>query len=87
MDDGITGGTLANVDSIVVVRHGVLVYERYYAYPEQKIRFDATTRHRGHSMTQSVVSLLVGIAMERGLIEDVYVRLFFISSECRSPYA
>ena len=77
MDDGITGGKLANVDSIVVVRHGVLVYERYYAYPEQKIRFDATTRRRGHSMTQSVVSLLVGIAMERGLIEDLDVPAFF----------
>jgi CubicO group peptidase (beta-lactamase class C family) len=77
MDDGISGGRLANVDSVVVVRHGVLVYERYYAYPGQKIRFDATTRHRGNSMTQSVVSLLVGIAMERGLIEDVDVPAFF----------
>ncbi len=33
MDDGITGGKLANVDAIVVVRHGVLVYERCFVYP------------------------------------------------------
>src|SRR5947209_765358 len=77
MDDGITGGKLANVDDIVVIRHGVLVYERYYAYPEQQLRFDATTRHRGNSMTKSVVSLLVGIAMERGLIKDLDASALF----------
>ncbi|WP_369719672.1 serine hydrolase domain-containing protein [Bradyrhizobium sp. LLZ17] len=70
MDDGITGGKLANVDDVVVIRHGVLVYERYYNYPHQ-LNFDATTRHDGYSMTKSVVSLLVGIAMDRGLIKDM----------------
>jgi CubicO group peptidase (beta-lactamase class C family) len=73
MGDGIAGGQLANVDSIVVVRHGVLVYERYFVYPRQQFHADATTRHRGNSMTKSVVSLLVGIAMDRGLIEDLDV--------------
>jgi CubicO group peptidase (beta-lactamase class C family) len=81
MDDGISNGKLANVDDIVIIRHGVLVYERYYS------RFDATTRHNGYSMTKSVVSLLVGIAMDRGLINDLDVPAFFLSSsECRSPY-
>lgn len=68
--DGIMSGKLPNVDDIVVVRHGVLVYESYYDYPHQ-IEYDATTRHRGYSMTKSVVSLLVGIAMDRGLIKDL----------------
>lgn len=71
MDDGITGGKLANVDAIVVVRHGVLVYERYFADPQQQLHVDATTRHRGYSMTKGIVSLLVGIAMDRGLIKDL----------------
>jgi CubicO group peptidase (beta-lactamase class C family) len=70
MDEGISGGKLANVDDIVVIRHGVLVYERYYDYPHQ-MNYDATTRHNGYSMTKSVVSLLVGIAMDRGLIGDL----------------
>ena len=70
MDDGIRGGKLANVDDIVVIRHGVLVYESYYDYPHQ-MNYDATTRHNGYSMTKSVVSLLVGIAMDRGLIRDL----------------
>ena len=68
--DGIISGKLPNVDDIVVVRHGVLVYESYYDYPHQ-IEYDVTTRHRGYSMTKSVVSLLVGIAMDRGLIKDL----------------
>jgi CubicO group peptidase (beta-lactamase class C family) len=70
MAKGVTDGKLANVDSIVVVRHGVLVYERYFAYPDRP-DFDAATRHAGNSMTKSVVSLLVGIAMDRGLIRDL----------------
>jgi CubicO group peptidase (beta-lactamase class C family) len=70
MDQGISGGKLANVDDIVVIRHGVLVYERYYDYPHQ-MNYDPTTRHNGYSMTKSVVSLLVGIAMDRGLIKDL----------------
>jgi CubicO group peptidase (beta-lactamase class C family) len=87
MDDGITGGKLANVDSIVVVRHGVLVYERYYVYPHQQV-FDATTRHRGNSMTKSVVSLLVGIAMDRGLIKDLdapVISYFPEGADLRAP--
>lgn len=70
MDEGIRGGRLANVDDIVVIRHGVLVYERYYDYPHQ-LTYDATTRHNGYSMTKSVVSLLVGIAIDRSLIRDL----------------
>ena len=70
MDEGIRGGKLANVDDIIVIRHGVLVYESYYDYPHQ-LNYDATSRHNGYSMTKSVVSLLVGIAMDRGLIKDL----------------
>jgi CubicO group peptidase (beta-lactamase class C family) len=71
MGDGISEGKLASVDDIVVVRHGVLVYERYY--PQQQVHTDASTRHRGYSMTKSVVSLLVGIAVDRGWIKDLDV--------------
>jgi CubicO group peptidase (beta-lactamase class C family) len=60
MDEGISGRQLANVDDIVIIRHGVLVYERYD--PQSPLHADATTRHRGYSMTKSVVSLLVGVA-------------------------
>jgi hypothetical protein len=87
MGKGVTDGKLANVDSIVVVRHGVLVYERYFVYPNH-LSFDATTKHVGYSMTKSVVSLLVGIAMDRGMIKDLDTPIFFIFSRiCRSSHA
>jgi CubicO group peptidase (beta-lactamase class C family) len=53
----------------------VLVYERYFVYPNH-LSFDATTKHVGNSMTKSVVSLLVGIAMDRGLIKDLDTPIF-----------
>ena len=67
MGKGVMDGKLANVDSIVVVRHGVLVYERYFDYPNQT-HFDATVRRAGNSMIKSVISLLVGIELDRGRI-------------------
>jgi CubicO group peptidase (beta-lactamase class C family) len=72
MGSGVADGKLAEVDSIVVVRHGVLVYEGYFNRPNRaRLAFDATTKHEGHSMTKSVTSLLVGIAVDRGLIKDL----------------
>jgi len=70
MGKGVTDGKLANVDSIVVVRHGVLVYEHYFGYPNQQ-SIAANIKHTGNSMTKSIVSLLVGIAVDRGLIKDI----------------
>jgi len=75
MGNGVIDGKLSNVDSIVVVRHGVLVYERYFDYQNHPT-FDATTKHTGNSMAKSVVSLLVGIAMDRGLIRDLDAPIF-----------
>ena len=73
--------------TIVVARHGVLVYERYYVYPNQRY-LDATMRHVGNSMIKSVVSLLLGIAIDRGLIEDLDAPVFsYLPRICRSPHA
>jgi CubicO group peptidase (beta-lactamase class C family) len=70
MGKGVTDGKLANVDSIVVARHGVLIYDRYFSYPHH-LAFDPTVKHAGNSMTKSVVSLLVGIAIDRGLLKTL----------------
>jgi CubicO group peptidase (beta-lactamase class C family) len=45
------------VRSLLVVRHGYLVYERYWH------GFDAADGHNSHSVTKSVTSALVGIAL------------------------
>lgn len=73
----------ASPNGVVVVRHGVLVYEDYFTgadqrWPEQhwgeplaNQPHDAGTKHDLQSITKSVVALLVGIALGRGLIKDV----------------
>ena len=43
--------------SLLVVRHGYLVYERYWH------GLDAADGHNSHSVTKSVTSALVGIAL------------------------
>ena len=87
MGRGVMDGKLANVDSIVVVRHGVLVYEHYFGYPNQQ-SFAATIKHIGNSMIKSVVSLLVGIAVDRGEIKDLdapLIPFFPEDADLRTP--
>ncbi|MCA6124804.1 serine hydrolase [Bradyrhizobium sp. WSM 1704] len=66
------------VHSVVVARHGRLVFEQYFAgidqpwgQPEGRIAFTATTKHDMRSATKSVTSLLVGIAIDRKLIAGI----------------
>ena len=70
--------TNANVHALVVVRHGKLVFEQYFSgyddpwgVPEGQFDFDATTKHDMRSISKSVTSLLVGIAIDRKLIGGV----------------
>src|SRR5689334_25318446 len=66
--------TEANVHAVVIVRHGKLVFEQYFSGPDERwdiagqFDFDATTKHDMRSASKSVVSLLVGIAIDRKLI-------------------
>jgi CubicO group peptidase (beta-lactamase class C family) len=57
------------IDSISIVRHGYLVLDAY-VYP-----FASDQRHIIHSCTKSIVSALIGIAIEQGHIESVDVPL------------
>jgi CubicO group peptidase (beta-lactamase class C family) len=65
----------ADIHSVVVARHGKLVFEQYFAgidvqwdQPEAHREFAATSLHDMRSASKSVVSLLVGIAIDRKLI-------------------
>lgn len=57
-----------NIDSITIVRNGYVVAEFYFnpLYPED-------TPHILHSCTKSVMSALIGIAIDQGYIENVNV--------------
>ncbi|MGB2955242.1 MAG: serine hydrolase [Anaerolineales bacterium] len=54
-----------NIDSITVIRNGYLVLDAS-VYP-----YTQDTKHIIHSCTKSIVSILIGIALDQGFIEDV----------------
>ncbi|MEZ4414790.1 MAG: serine hydrolase [Gemmatimonadota bacterium] len=54
------GQGIARLQSLLVVRHGVIVAERYYRGGARDVRADV------RSVTKSIVSTLVGIALARG---------------------
>lgn len=82
--------TDANMHAILVVRHGVLVYEHYFAGddwlwglgPVGRVVFEATTKHDLRSVTKSVTALLVGIAIDRRQIPNVDAPVFLFFPEC-----
>lgn len=66
------------VHSVVVVRHGKLVFEQYFpgydqpwGQPDGQYEFTATTKHDMRSASKSATSLLIGIAIDRKLIAGV----------------
>ena len=70
--------TEADVHSVMLVRHGELVYEHYFTGTDGRlghsvgtVTFDATKKHDLRSITKSVVALLLGIAIGKGQIPGV----------------
>jgi CubicO group peptidase (beta-lactamase class C family) len=68
----------SNVHAMLVVRHGKLVFEHYlsgsdeaWGRPLGTIAFGPAVRHDERSVTKSVVALLLGIAIDRGLIKSI----------------
>jgi CubicO group peptidase (beta-lactamase class C family) len=67
-----------DVHSVVVARHGRLVFEQYFAgydepwgHDDKRYEFDAKMKHDMRSVSKSVVSLLIGIAIDRKMIEGI----------------
>lgn len=68
----------ANVHGVVVVRRGSLVFEHYrkgqdqrWGMPIGEVAYGPVLRHDVRSISKSVVSLLVGIALDRKLIAGI----------------
>jgi CubicO group peptidase (beta-lactamase class C family) len=77
----------ANIHSVLVVRGGKLVFERYFKGLDEipddifgrrvaNVAFDADTLHDVKSVSKSVASLAVGIAIDQGLIRNVNEPIF-----------
>jgi CubicO group peptidase (beta-lactamase class C family) len=56
---------LSNLDSVLVYRHGALVFEEYFH------EYSAATPHQLRSATKTLMALLVGAALERGAIPSL----------------
>ena len=75
IDFGVRSGLIPGLHSIVVARHGRIAVERYYAgednhwgMPLGDVAHGPDTLHDMRSVTKSIVSLLYGIALEKGLV-------------------
>jgi CubicO group peptidase (beta-lactamase class C family) len=76
-------GASANVHAVLVARGGKLVFERYFRgadeindRPVANATFDADTLHDMKSVSKSVASLALGIAIDRRLIGSVNEPIF-----------
>jgi len=58
-------GDIDNIHGIVVIKNGKLVLEEYFD------GFDQETKHRIMSASKSVTSILIGMAIDRGMIKGV----------------
>jgi CubicO group peptidase (beta-lactamase class C family) len=78
MTDAIRQNTDWNVHAVLIERDGRLVYEEYFVGWDQRwgrslgqVAFDRQTRHDLRSVSKSVISALVGIALGSGAIRSV----------------
>jgi CubicO group peptidase (beta-lactamase class C family) len=58
------------IHSIIIVKDGKLVFEEYFNLNEREFKHDT------HSVTKSVTSLLVGLAIEHGFLQSTDVKVF-----------
>jgi CubicO group peptidase (beta-lactamase class C family) len=65
METAVRGGEFKKIGSILVARHGKLVYENYFDSS------DATALRDTRSATKTITDILVGIAIEKGLLSGV----------------
>jgi len=75
--------TLDNVHAVLIVRHGKLVFEQYFTGDDEHlgskagiVTFGPTLRHDERSVSKSVVSLVMGIAIDRGWIKSIDAPVF-----------
>jgi CubicO group peptidase (beta-lactamase class C family) len=95
MADRLAASSTANVHAVLVARGGKLVFERYFRGSDEiygrrvgNVTFDADTLNDMKSVSKSVASLALGIAIDRGLIRSVDEPIFSFFpelSDLRSP--
>src|SRR5690349_2770164 len=80
MERAIRAGDFPKLTSVVIARHGKLVYEAYFA------ETDRGTLHNTRSATKTITGMLLGIAIEKGLLSGVDAKVVDFFSDKR-PFA
>ena len=78
LESQIDAGAFGEISSLLVLRHGTLVYERYWG------EWTSTDLHRVYSVTKSVTSLVMGIARAEGHLPDLSTPVLEIFPEYES---
>jgi len=83
MESSIANGTYPNIHSILVSLNGKLIYEKYWSGSDQKfgkpigvVAHGIDSLHSMRSVTKSVTSACIGIALQQGKIKNINQRLF-----------
>lgn len=84
--DKIKRGKFGEVHSMLIYKNNRLVFEEYYKGHDYQwdapkhyadlVNWNATMPHSAHSVSKSVTSMCVGIAVDQGLIADVHESIF-----------
>jgi len=83
IDTAITNGTYPNIHSLLITRNNKLVYEKYWPGKDERwgdnfdlINHGKDSLHDIRSISKSVVSACVGIAIKQGKIKSVHQKVF-----------
>lgn len=83
IDTAVSNGTYPNIHSLLIAKNDKLVYEKYWTGKDQSWGDDLGTRvhtkdslHDIRSISKSIVSACVGIAIQQGKIKSVDQKVF-----------
>lgn len=86
IEERILDSTYQNMHSVLIVKDQKLVYEKYFqghkynymaeGLKGELVQFDKETIHNTASATKSVTGLLVGLAIDKGFIENTDSKIF-----------
>lgn len=78
LTNAVLSGRFANVHSLLIMKENKLIYEKYFAGKDQRhgkklgyINHDAEQLHDCRSISKTVVSACIGIALNNGFLENI----------------
>lgn len=87
----INKGKYREVHSMLIYKDDMLVFESYFQGHEYQwdaprhhgnlVNWDSRMSHHAHSVSKSMTSLCVGIAIDKGFIQDVHQSIFYYLPE------